>query len=254
MSDEIRIASFYRFVPLTGLEALKVRLLDAMERRSVFGSFIIAEEGFNSTIAGEMVNVDKFLSNAAEILGSGFDTKDAFHASIPFKRRKVKIKQEIVTLRKHVDISLGTGTHVSPERWNELLLDPETLVLDTRNDYEFKVGRFRGAVDPSTGSFSELPEYVDRELDPSVHKRVAMYCTGGIRCEKFAPYLKQVGFEEVFQLEGGILRYLEETPEHESLWEGECFVFDERVSVDEELSKGHSEDPSFFKNRCLDDR
>jgi UPF0176 protein len=137
-----------------------------------------------------------------------------------------------------VDISLGKGTHVGADEWNQLIKDPSVVVLDTRNDYEFRNGSFRRALNPQTEKFSELPAFVDENLDPEKHPRVAMFCTGGIRCEKFAPYLKQIGFKEVFQLEGGILRYLETVDESESLWRGECFVFDDRVTVDDNLEKG----------------
>jgi UPF0176 protein len=156
----------------------------------------------------------------------------------------VKIKPEIVTLKQQVDISLGQGTHVKPADWNDLIADPETLVLDARNEYEFLSGTFHNAVDPHIDKFSELPEYVAKNLDPDKHKRVAMFCTGGIRCEKFAPYMKQIGFGDVYQLEGGILKYLEEVPADESLWEGECFVFDERITVGPDLEKGVGPDHS----------
>ncbi len=160
---------------------------------------------------------------------------------------KVKIKKEIVTLRKDVKISLGAGTHVSNEEWNRLLKDPETILIDTRNDYEYRVGTFRGAINPQISSFSELPEFVENHLDSSKEPKIAMFCTGGIRCEKFAPYLVERGFKNVFQLDGGILRYLEETPSGESLWEGECFVFDERITVDRDLNQGTAEDFSSAK-------
>ncbi|QQS41811.1 MAG: rhodanese-related sulfurtransferase [Acidobacteriota bacterium] len=244
-----RIAAFYEFRPLEGLDHLRQGLLDAMERHSVRGTLIIAKEGFNGSVSGPPDGIDLFLEEAESIFGTALDVKNSFHDQMPFKRRKVKIKREIVTLRKAVDLGLGEGTHVEPEEWNRLISDPETLVLDTRNDYEVEVGRFKGAVDPSTASFSELPDFIERNLDPSKHKRIAMYCTGGIRCEKFAPYLRQEGFGEVYQLRGGILKYLETVPKEKSLWEGECFVFDERVSVDGELRKGDSDDPSYFKNR-----
>jgi UPF0176 protein len=156
----------------------------------------------------------------------------------------VKVKPEIVTLKQKVEIERGAGTHVSPRKWNELLRDEEVFVLDTRNDYEFQVGSFRRAVNPKTEKFSDLPRFVEENLDPEKHKKVAVFCTGGIRCEKFAPFLKQRGFAEVYQLEGGILKYLEEIPEPESLWDGECFVFDLRVSVDENLKKGTAPDLS----------
>ena len=170
--------------------------------------------------------------------------KTSYHDKAPFRKIDIKIKPEIVTLKKDVDIRLGDGTHVKPDEWNRLIADDETLVLDARNAYEYEAGTFRRAVNPGVRRFSDLPQFVAEHLDPERHRRVAMFCTGGIRCEKFAPYLKQIGFEEVFQLEGGILRYLEETSAAESLWEGECFVFDERITVDDQLKKGTAPDHS----------
>lgn len=253
MSDgRYRIAAFYGFKPLEGLSDLRARLLGEMQTHSVNGTLILADEGFNGSVSGPPQGIERFLEEAAKILDTELDIKNSYHDEVPFKRRKVKIKQEIVTLRKEVDIALGQGTHVEPEDWNRLIEDPETIVLDTRNAYEVEVGRFKGAVDPSTASFGELPEFVENNLDPEKHRRVAMYCTGGIRCEKFAPYLRQRGFSEVYQLRGGVLNYLEKIPREESLWQGECFVFDERVSVDGELRKGEADDPSFFKNKPLE--
>ncbi len=247
--SEVRIASFYEFKHLEGLPGIKSQLLDSMERNDVRGTVILASEGFNSTVSGSSEGLARFVEEAFAVLGARPEVKFSSHDRIPFKRRKVKIKREIVTLKHTVDVADGEGTHVEAKNWNRLIEDPETFLLDTRNSYEVSVGKFRGAVDPSTSSFSELPGFVAENLDPGKHKRIAMYCTGGIRCEKFAPYLKQIGFREVYQLRGGILKYLEETPVEESLWEGECFVFDERVSVDDDLKKGKSDDPSFFKNR-----
>ena len=149
-----------------------------------------------------------------------------------------------MTLKKQVKIKLGENTHVDAKEWNKIISDPETLVLDTRNDYEYQTGTFRGAINPGIAKFSELPSFVEENLDPQKHKRVAMFCTGGIRCEKFAPYMKEIGFKEVYQLEGGILKYLELTPNEESLWTGECFVFDERITVDANLQKGTEPDRS----------
>ena len=244
-----QIITFYKFTELNDLSKLKERLLDAMKRAEIFGTIIIAEEGFNSTVCGEKKSIDKFLVELENIFGNRINYKSSFHKEMAFKRQKVKIKKEIVTLRKNVDVKLGAGTYVDTNRWNELLEDSETLVLDARNDYEFRVGTFKGALNPKTESFNELPAFIKKNLDPKVHKKIAMFCTGGIRCEKFAPYLKSEGFEEVFQLEGGILRYLEETPESKSLWEGECFVFDERISVDEKLEKGIAADFSTKKKQ-----
>jgi UPF0176 protein len=165
--------------------------------------------------------------------------KESFAAEHPFLRTKVKLKKEIVTMGvEDLDPNANRGTYLEAEEWNRVIADPETLVIDTRNDYEYEVGTFQGAVNPNTKAFREFPEYVKQHLDPAKHKKVAMFCTGGIRCEKSTAYLREQGFEEVYHLKGGILKYLEETPPEASLWRGECFVFDERVTVDQQLKPG----------------
>lgn len=247
MEKGFQIITFYEFKDLTTvaeLAGLRERLTFAMRENFISGTIIIAKEGFNGSVSGEVENIAAFIYVAEEILETVLVYKSSFHETKPFQRVKVRIKQEIVTLKQPVEIAKGLGTHVKPERWNEIISDPEVVILDTRNDYEFQVGTFKDAINPSTGKFSDLPKFVAENLDPQRHKKVAMFCTGGIRCEKFAPFMKGLGFEEVFQLEGGILKYLEEVPEEESLWEGECFVFDERVTVDESLNKGNAADLS----------
>lgn len=242
-----QIITFYEFKDLTeigDLEEIKESLKLAMRAGSVFGTIILAAEGFNSTVCGAPENIDKFIESAENILKTKLKYKSSFHPEIPFRRVHVKIKPEIVTLKKPVEIKKGIGTHVSAKKWNEIISDAETLVLDARNDYEYKVGTFQRAINPETRKFSELPEFIEKNLDPQKHKKIAMFCTGGIRCEKFAPFVKGLGFQEVYQLEGGILKYLEEIPAAESLWQGECFVFDDRVSVDEKLEKGSAPDLS----------
>jgi UPF0176 protein len=243
----IQIIAFYEFkdmVALRPLAATREMLKDAIRESGVRGTIIIAEEGFNGMVCGTSAEINHFTTIIESLLETTLQTKSSFHESAPFRKIDVKIKPEIVTLKRPVDISLGSGTHVKPHEWNALISDPETYVLDTRNHYEFETGTFTNAVDPNTTKFSELPEFVENNLDPERHRRIAMFCTGGIRCEKFAPYMKQLGFDEVYQLEGGILRYLEEVPKEESLWQGECFVFDERVTVDTSLSKGSAPDHS----------
>lgn len=247
MTDKIQIIAFYEFKPLCAvapLADLRMALRELLLELDVRGTIILADEGFNGMICGPPENVDRFIERAGEVLDTTLNVKSSFHEAAPFRRIDVKIKPEIVTLKQSVDISLGAGTHVSARDWNDLISDPETFVLDTRNRYEYATGTFENAVNPDTAKFSELPAYVAENLDPDKHKRVAMFCTGGIRCEKFAPYMKQLGFDEVYQLEGGILKYLETVPESESLWRGECFVFDERISVDGSLSKGSQPDHS----------
>lgn len=246
MSNEFQIISFYQFKPFDRehLTLLKESLRDLLRSELVFGTIIIAKEGFNASLCGSPAAIGRFVPKCEQMLGTRFEYKSSFHDRSPFLKHEVRIKPEIVTLKKPVEIALGKGTYVSPLEWNSVISDPEVFLLDTRNDYEFRTGRFAGAVNPATAKFSELPQFVELELDPNIHKKIAMYCTGGIRCEKFAPYLKEKGFEKVFQLEGGILKYLEEVPAEDQLWEGECFVFDERVALDEKLKKGTEPDHS----------
>jgi UPF0176 protein len=243
----VEIIAFYEFKDLPAiapLAELKERLKAAMTDSDVRGTIILADEGYNGMICGSPDAVATFVNAAEGIFDTTLRLKRSFNKTAPFRRTDVKIKPEIVTLKLPVDISLGAGTHVSPSDWNDIISDPETLVLDTRNDYEYKTGTFANAVNPATTKFSDLPDFVAENLDPERHKRVAMFCTGGIRCEKFAPYMKQLGFHEVYQLDGGILNYLESVPAAQSMWQGECFVFDERISVDHGLAKGVIEDHS----------
>jgi UPF0176 protein len=240
----IEIITFYQFKKLEDPAALKEALTTAMQRLSVFGTIVVAGEGFNSTVGGEPANIKKFVAVLEKIFATRIVYKSSFYEQNPFKRIFVKIKPEIVTLKKKVEIEKGEGTHVAPKNWNKIVEDEEVLLLDARNDYEFRVGTFRGAVNPQIEKFSDLPGFVEENLDPEKHKKIAVFCTGGIRCEKFAPYLREKGFEQIFQLEGGILKYLEEIPEDEQLWQGECFVFDRRITVDEKLRKGKAEDLS----------
>ena len=247
MADKFQIISFYEFKDLDAIRPLdetKQLVRDAMSATGVRGTVILAHEGFNSSVCGTAREVAAFLSELENVFQTRIVFKSSFHDASPFRKIDVKIRPEIVTLRKDVDISLGMGTHVSAAEWNELLSGDDVVVLDTRNDYEHKNGTFRGALNPKTSKFSELPAFIEENLDDFEGKKIAMFCTGGIRCEKFAPYLRGRGFKEVYQLEGGILKYLEEVDPAESLWEGECFVFDERRTVDEQLKKGIGPDYS----------
>ena len=239
-----QIVTFYKFTGLSDLTSIGTALKAAMRQHDITGTIILADEGFNSTLSGLPENIGAFLEIAEMIFGCSIRFKLSFHRQRPFRRIEVKMKPEIVTLRKQVEIANGEGTHVDAEEWNAIISDPETVVLDARNHYEVLNGSFERAVDPKTSKFSDLPEFVEKNLDPAKHKQIAMYCTGGIRCEKFAPYLKAKGFENVFQLEGGILNYLERVPKERSLWRGECFVFDDRITVDSELKKGTQPDHS----------
>jgi UPF0176 protein len=207
----------------------------------VKGTLLLASEGINGTIAGFREGID-------EVIGwlekdprfSGLEVKESYVTGNPFYRTKVKLKKEIVTMGvEGIDPNGIVGTYVEPGDWNALISDPDVLLLDTRNDYEVEIGTFEHAVNPDTETFREFPDYVSKALDPTKQKKVAMFCTGGIRCEKSTAYLKQQGFEEVFHLKGGILNYLEQVPEDDSMWQGECFVFDNRVTVNHQLEKGN---------------
>jgi len=238
------VAALYRFVGLPDFAQLKPSLLQRMQQLDLCGTLLLANEGINGTIAGTELNIDALLNwlrtderwhnKLAEI-----EVKKSWTDTKPFHRCKVKLKKEIVTLGvTGIDPKESVGTYVEPKDWNDLISDPDVVTIDTRNDYETKIGKFKGAVDPGTKTFREFPGYAQRELDPQKNKKVAMYCTGGIRCEKSTAYMKSLGFEEVYHLKGGILKYLEEVPQEDSLWEGECFVFDERVAVDHDLEPG----------------
>lgn len=231
MNENYQIITFYEFKALENLSEIRQTLKRLMQKNSIFGTIILADEGFNATICGFSSDIEKFVAVFEFLLDTKLDCKTSFHQERPFQRAKVKIKREIVTLKQKVNIEKGNGTHAQAGEWNKIISDSDTIVLDTRNKYEFEIGSFRGAINPNIDSFSQLPAFVEKNLSPNTHKKVAIFCTGGIRCEKFAPFLKDLGFAEVFQLEGGILRYLEEIPEDKSLWEGECFVFDERISI-----------------------
>lgn len=242
--DKYQIITFYKFRKLQDLGFLKESLQNLMRENSILGTIILASEGFNSTVCGEAKDVKKFVNAVETILETNITYKSSFHSKIPFRRIKIKIKPEIVTLKRQVEIENGIGTHADSEEWNKIISDSDTIILDARNDYEYNIGTFKSAINPAVEKFSQMPEFIEKNLNPNKHKKIAVFCTGGVRCEKLAPYLKDSGFEEVYQLKGGILKYLEEIPENESLWQGECFVFDDRVSVDENLEKGNAIDLS----------
>lgn len=228
------IASFYKFIPLPDYEALKVPLLAAMKANHILGTIILAHEGINGSFGGHQDDVFALY----DYLRHNEHFSDLFfrerHSDfMPFDKAKVKFRKEIVTLGvPDIDPLECTGTRVSPEEWNALISDPEVLLIDTRNDYEVELGTFKHAINPKTENFRDFPEYVKTQLLDKKDKKIAMCCTGGIRCEKSTAYLKSLGFKDVYQLEGGILHYLETIPPNESLWEGQCFVFDERIAID----------------------
>lgn len=238
----VQIITFYQFKRLENLPKIKAILKAAMTKFSILGTIIIAEEGYNATVAGVPPDIEKFVETLENVFETNLIYKSSFHATRPFLKAKVRIKNEIVALRQTVEIEKGKGTHAKPSDWNRIISDENTIILDARNDYEVEVGTFKGAINPNIEKFSDLPKFVEENFDPEKHRRIAMFCTGGIRCEKFAPFMKTLGFEEVFQLEGGILKYLEDVPENESLWQGECFVFDDRIAVDKNLQPGKTED------------
>ncbi|MBT5006399.1 MAG: rhodanese-related sulfurtransferase [Halieaceae bacterium] len=234
------VAALYRFVALDNYREMREPLLDECLAAEVKGTLLLASEGINGTIAGTRKGIDRVLGYLkGDPRLAQLDHKESFDESMPFYRMKVKLKREIVTMGvEGIDPNLVVGTYVKAQDWDQLVNDPDVLLIDTRNDYECSIGSFKGAVDPHTTSFREFPEYVRSQLDPDKQKKVAMFCTGGIRCEKASAYMLQEGFDEVYHLQGGILKYLEEVPQERSTWEGECFVFDNRVAVNHQLEKG----------------
>ena len=242
----VRVAAFYRFAALAQLEGLRAALLELAAAQAVRGTILLAPEGVNGTIAGPDAGVEAVLARLRRVGGlERLEAKVSRAERQAFHRLKVRIKREIVTLgQADVVPYLGSavGTHVPPKQWDALIADPNTLVIDTRNAYEVAIGTFAGAIDPGTESFREFPEWVEQTLRPLVAERqpraLALFCTGGIRCEKATAYLQQEGFAGVHHLQGGILRYLEEIPEERSSWRGECFVFDQRVAVNHQLEPG----------------
>lgn len=239
-AQPIVVCAMYKFVTLDDYQALRDPLFDEMTRLGVKGTLLLAKEGINGTIAGTREGIDgvlAWLNSDPRIAGISY--KESFEDSNPFYRTKVKLKKEIVTMGvEGIDPKHIVGTYVKPKDWNALISRDDVVLIDTRNDYEYDVGTFEGAVNPNTKTFRELPQFVADNLDPAKHKKVAMFCTGGIRCEKSTAYLKEQGFDEVYHLEGGILQYLEDVPEEETMWQGECFVFDNRITVNHKLEKG----------------
>lgn len=239
-SRTVVVCALYHFARIDDPEELRSRLLALLTQHNVKGTLLVAAEGINGTVAGTRVGIDALKSRVSEDgRFEGISYKESVSDDMPFLRTRVKLKKEIVTMGvPDIDPMQIVGTYVKPEAWNALITEPDVLLIDTRNEYEVGIGTFQGAVNPHTTSFREFPDYVREQLDPKKKQKVAMFCTGGIRCEKSTAFLKAEGFDEVYHLEGGILKYLEEVPEEESLWEGECFVFDERVTVDHNLAPG----------------
>ena len=234
------VAAFYKFVRLPDLAERQSSLLAHCQQQGVLGTILLANEGINGTIAGPRQAIDAvlaFLRSDPRL--ADLEHKESYTDSPSFARLRVRLKKEIITLGvKEIDPNNEVGTYVSPKDWNALISDPDVMVVDTRNEYEIDIGTFRGAENPAIATFRQFPDYVHNHLDPTKHKKLAIFCTGGIRCEKASSFLLAQGFVEVYQLKGGILKYLEEVPTEESLWQGECFVFDQRTAVTQELTPG----------------
>ena len=240
---DIVVATFYHFTRFEDPTTLREPLLAQLSAHDLKGTVLLAPEGINGTLAGSRVGIDAALEALRALPNSmQLEHKESHAKSMPFYRLKVRLKKEIVTMRvPGVDPLASVCTHVAPKDWNDLIADPETIVIDTRNDFEVEIGTFKGAINPGTASFSDLPQWLEEHRAELENKKVAMFCTGGIRCEKATSYLKERGINDVFHLKGGILQYLENIPEAESRWRGECFVFDYRVSVKHDLKLGEYE-------------
>ena len=238
--QQVVVSALYHFVTLENYQALRKPLYDFMIKNDIKGTVLLAHEGINGTVAGTQESITKLHTwlrsndNFIELR-----SKESYDETMPFYRTRVKLKKEIVTMGKpDIDPKRIVGTYIKAEDWNGLISDPDVTIIDTRNMYEVAIGTFKNAVNPKTETFRQFPDYVKSNMNPDKQKKVAMFCTGGIRCEKSTAYLKEQGFDEVYHLQGGILNYLETVPEEKSLWQGECFVFDNRVSVNHQLEKG----------------
>jgi len=238
------IAAFYHFFDFPHFESRRRDILEVFLANGISGSLLISAEGYNGTIAGSREGIDTTLSFLYEVAGGPFEHKESMSEKKPFRRTKVRLKKETISIGEPCPREL-VGEYVEPKDWNALMADPDTIVIDTRNVYETHLGTFKGAIDPGLRIFKQLPDYVRKNLGDAKEKKIATFCTGGIRCEKFTAWLKAQGYEKVYHLRGGILKYLEEIPESESKWEGECYVFDQRYAV------GHGLVPSTTVTMCF---
>ncbi len=247
---EIVIASFYKFIPLDDFEAMREPTLNKMHEIGIKGTIILAQEGINGGFAGTRQQMDIFYQFMhADTRLSDLNFKETFDEENPFDKAKVKLRKEIVTMRVNDVNPLNlSDTYLDPAQWHEFIQDPDVIILDTRNDYEYELGTFKNAINPDIDNFREFPEYVERHLSDKKDKKIAMFCTGGIRCEKTTAFMKEQGFEQVYQLHDGILNYIESIPENESLWKGSCFVFDDRVAVDHQLNRVQPQLPQDYKD------
>jgi UPF0176 protein len=235
------IAALYLFIPVADPAELKQKFLQELSPLQLCGTLLIAPEGINGTLAGSELAIQELLICLNNNTGlSQKDVKFSYSEEKPFNRFKIRLKREIVTFNQpHVNPNLRVGTYIEPDEWNTLIDDPDVTVIDTRNKYETLIGTFKNAIDPKIDSFMEFSDYVRENLDPKKHKKIAMFCTGGIRCEKASSFMLTEGFESVFHLKGGILKYLEEIPKEQSRWQGDCYVFDRRMAVGHGLTTGH---------------
>ena len=236
---EFTIITFYQFKKINDLEILRKVLKDFCFFNKIKGSILLAEEGINGSVAGLSKSIE-LLEKKLQVLGfRKLDLKKSFYKYMPFNRLKIKVKKEIVTFDgNYYDVEHQTAKHIGSQKWNKLIRDENTLVLDVRNDFEYKMGTFKNSVNPKTKSFSEFKRYINYLFNRAEKKNIAIFCTGGIRCEKASSYMLKKGLKNIFQLKGGILKYLEDISCSESLWDGECFVFDNRVSIQNEQKKG----------------
>ena len=238
--DKITVCALYKFVEIKNLKELKNKILSFIKENNIYGTILIANEGINGTVSGDnskIINLINFLQS--DVRFSNIEYKLSFTNKNPFYRTKVKLKKEIVTLGVKIKKTHYNATYINPEEWNEFIKKDDVILIDTRNKYETSIGSFINSVDPKTDSFRDFPNFVKNNLDLPKNKKIAMFCTGGIRCEKSTAYLKSKGFKYVYHLKGGILNYLKKIDKKDSLWKGDCFVFDNRVSVDHNLKKGN---------------
>lgn len=234
------VAALYQFYPVANPAQLQQQLLDLLNSLKICGTLIVAGEGINGTVAGSRAAIDQMHQYLLDAGFSQMEYKESLSSEKPFRKTKVKLKKEIVTLGVEVQPRSQVGHYLNPEEWHDFIQQDDVMVIDTRNDYEYKAGTFKNAFDPQTESFREFPDYVEKNLSNAKDKKIAMFCTGGIRCEKSTSLLLQQGFTEVYHLKGGILNYLEKIPSDQSLWQGECFVFDNRTGVTHGVEEGES--------------
>lgn len=234
------VAALYQFHPVARPAELQQQLLDLLNSLNICGTLIVAGEGINGTVAGSRTAIDQMRQYLLDYGFGNMEYKESLSSEKPFRKTKVKLKKEIVTLGVEVQPRSQVGHYLNPEQWHQFIQQDDVILIDTRNDYEYKAGSFKNAIDPQTESFREFPQYVEKNLSDAKDKKIAMFCTGGIRCEKSTSLLLQQGFKEVYHLKGGILNYLEKIPADQSLWEGECFVFDNRTGVTHGVQEGDS--------------